>query len=75
MMLANYIMKKLLAQGADDVVITMGRNNTNHIKFFNNKIAATKSWNMINLDIFMDIGKRLVTTTLKELSKKSVLFT
>ena len=71
MMLANYIMKKLLAQGADDIVITVGRNNTNHIKFFNNKIAATKSWNMINLDIFMAINKRLVTTTLKEFSKKS----
>jgi len=69
--IANYINNKLIKFGADDVIIGINKSKSSQIKFSNNKIVAVKNWDMSNLGIFMAIKKRLVTTTLKEISKKA----
>ena len=48
------ILKKLLKAGADDVIVSVSKQESSQIKFSNNLINATKTWENIDLGIFID---------------------
>ena len=64
--LAEKVLKMLLDKGADDVVVTADTKDAQQIKFSNSKINATKTWELINLNLFIAINKRLVTTSIRD---------
>jgi PmbA protein len=69
--LAKYLLEKLKKENVDDVVISLTSLNNTLIKFSNNKIATTKTWNSKDLGIFVAIKKRLVSTSLKTFTKEA----
>lgn len=69
--LAKYLLEKLKKENVDDVVISSSSLNNTLIKFYNNKIATTKTWNSKDLGIFVAIKKKLVSTTLKTFTKEA----
>ncbi|MCX6711514.1 MAG: TldD/PmbA family protein [Candidatus Woesearchaeota archaeon] len=69
--LARYLLEKLKKENVDDVVISLSSLDNTLIKFYNNKIATTKTWNSKDLGIFVSIKKRLVSTSLKTFTKEA----
>ena len=69
--IAKHICKKLIERGANDVVISLGNIDAKQIKFVNNEIVKTGSEYLQSLSVFANIKKKLVSTTLKDFSKKS----
>lgn len=65
------IVKSLKSKGADDVIASSQTRNAQQIKFSNNKINATKSWELSNISIFMVKDKKIVATNLKDISQES----
>lgn len=68
---AEYLMKKLLAAGADDVVLNAGTGFGQHTKFANNKIVKTGTEEISSIGIFSVWDRRIVETSLKEFTKAS----
>jgi len=66
--IANYIKRTLMKKCVDDVIVSVGKDNTALIKFSNNKISVTKTWDTIDLGIFMAVKKKIVTTSIKDIS-------
>jgi len=69
--IANYMKKELVKKGADDVLVSVGRDNTTLIKFANNKISVTKSWDTVDLGVFLAKDKKIVSTSIKDFSMKT----
>lgn len=69
--LAKYLLEKLKKENVDDIVISLSSTDNTLIKFYNNKIATTKTWNSKDLGIFVAIKKNLVSTTLKTFTKEA----
>ncbi|MBS3117827.1 TldD/PmbA family protein [Candidatus Woesearchaeota archaeon] len=69
--LASYILRKLKKGGADDIVVSMTESTNNQIKFSNNKISTTKTWEALSLSVLIAMKKKLVTTTIKDFSTKA----
>jgi len=69
--LADYIVKKLKKEGADDVLVSSQVKNSLLVKFSNNRINTTKTVESDTLAIFMALDKRLVTTNLPDPTKSS----
>lgn len=69
--LSEYILKKLKAKGADDVVVSASFGKSHQIKFVNNEIAATNTWDSASTDIFLTKDKKIIFTTLKDITKDS----
>ena len=69
--LASYLKKELLKKGADDVVLSVGKDNRTQIKFSNNKVSVVKNWDTIDLGIFIAQKKKVVTTSIKDFSIKT----
>ncbi len=65
----DYVLKKLLLMGADDVVVGSQLDNYTQIKFVNNAIAATKHWSSVGISVFMAEKKRIVGTSISGASK------
>jgi PmbA protein len=68
---ANYLKNKLMQKGADDVIVTSGKDTTTLIKFANNKISVTKSWSTVNVGVFLTQDKKIVSTSIKDFSQKT----
>lgn len=66
--IAQYLLKEFVKRGADDVVISVERVDATQIKFTNSKISTTQSWHNANLELFLAMGKKLVTTSVKDTS-------
>ncbi|MFH1399705.1 MAG: TldD/PmbA family protein [Candidatus Woesearchaeota archaeon] len=71
MKLANYVLGQLMKKGADDVVVSSENKVSQLIKFSENKINATKNWELNNLNVFLAINKKLVTTNIRDISQAS----
>ena len=71
MELQKYIVNKLKKNSADDVIISLSNNYTKQIKFSNNQINLNLSYKFESLNIFAAIKQRTISTSLRELSKKS----
>lgn len=69
--LAGYLLQKLKKEKVDDAVVSLTSANNTLIKFCNNKIAATKTWNSKDLGIFAAIKQKLVVTSLKNFTKEA----
>ncbi len=68
----EFLLAELKKRGADDVVLQLGREESQQLKFSNSKISTTKSWDLSVLFVFATVDKRIVVTTVKDLSKKSL---
>ncbi|HLD88900.1 MAG TPA: TldD/PmbA family protein [Candidatus Nanoarchaeia archaeon] len=67
----DYAVKKFVRSGADDVVATMASNRTNQIKFVNSKIISSNEWDSVDASFFVTFNKKVIMTSLKNLTKKS----
>jgi predicted Zn-dependent protease len=68
--IAKYIVKKL-SQETDDVLVSLSDGRKTQIKFANNNIVATKTWEQQHLELFVNYKKRIVTSVLREFSQKA----
>lgn len=65
----EYLMKKLLSAGADDVVLRASTGFGQHTKFANNAIVKTGTEEVSSIGIFFAWKGRIVETSLKEFTK------
>lgn len=68
----KYIKDELIKKGADDVVASMGLSRSSQIKFSNNQVNTTMTWDSMNAGVFVSYKKRIVTTNFKEFDKKAI---
>jgi PmbA protein len=66
------IVKKALRLGADDVVVESPKGKFNQVKFANNSITVSQSWDIFRYNIFLTLKNRIVNTTIYDVSKKSI---
>ncbi len=66
-----YLLRRLLAEGVDEVVIEETNTKAKQVKFANNKIVKTGSEASLEIEIFIAKDKKLVSTSLKDPSKES----
>ncbi len=71
MELQKYIITELKKKGADDVVVNLSNSYVRQVKFSNSEINLNLSYNFESLNIFAAIKQRIISTSLKELSKKA----
>lgn len=71
--LLDFLLKELKKRGADDVVLLFARGESQQLKFSNSRISTLKSWDLSTLFIFATFDRRLVVTTVKDLSKISLI--
>ncbi len=69
--IAEYVEKKLLEKGAEDVIVTAITNNKSHIKYANSKIQTTKTWETTSVSLFVAYKKRLLVSSLHDFEKKN----
>ncbi len=67
--LANYVSKLLQTEGADETVITASNFSGDEIKFVDNEIIKTTRSTGNNIGIFANFGKKIVFTSLKNLTE------
>jgi PmbA protein len=68
---SEYLMKKLLSAGADDVVLSAFTSFGQHTKFANNLVVKTGTEEVSSISIFSVWKGRIVETALKEFTKAS----
>ena len=68
---AKYLKKGLLKKGSSDVVVSAETKNTYQIKYSNNKIDATKNWELTSIGVFACYNKRIVVTGIRDVSRVS----
>jgi len=66
--ISSHVLNKLLKAGADDVIVSVSKQESSQIKYSNNLINTTKTWENIDLGIFMALKKKIVLTNIKEFS-------
>lgn len=66
------IVKKALRLGADDVIVETVKGKFNQVKFANNTIIVSQGWDIFRYNIFLALKKRIVNTTIYDVSKKSI---
>ncbi|MBL7147578.1 MAG: TldD/PmbA family protein [Nanoarchaeota archaeon] len=71
MEIINYIKNQLVKKGADNVVVNYVKSEGKQLKFVNNQIVKTGTEILDNINIFVVKDKKIVSTSLKELDKKS----
>lgn len=65
----EYILKKLEKE-ASDVIVARNKSLSRQVKFFNNKISHTTTWQEDRISLFASLKKRIVGTDLFMLDKK-----
>jgi PmbA protein len=65
MEIAEYIVKRGLNLGADDIIATVINSNTKQIRFANNEIFLSTEWETVDVEVFLSVGKRLISSSLK----------
>jgi len=66
------VVKRALEMGADDVVVTLAKDETKQIRFANNSITASKSWSSRNVGIFLVRDKRILATNVSDPARLDV---
>ncbi len=69
--IAAYLVSQLKKKGADDVVVSAGSEEATQLKFSNSTISTTQTWHSEKLNIFLAIDKRLVSTSIRDVSRKA----
>ena len=70
--IAQKLKTQFLKQGADDVVITLEEEDSTQIKFSNNKVSATQTWDSMNLHIFAAVDKKIIVTSMHDFSETAI---
>ncbi|MFH1650143.1 MAG: TldD/PmbA family protein [Candidatus Woesearchaeota archaeon] len=65
------LLKELTKLGASNIVITKNSEKATHVKFANSQIATTKSWELAKYSVFVEQGKKIITTTLEKVDNPS----
>lgn len=68
---ARYIVKKLVAEQVNDVVVQGTEHNSQQVKFSNNLVNAIKTLEVNSVSIFAVKDKRVVATALRNLNKSA----
>ena len=71
MELPKYIINELKKKGADDVVISSSKSYTKQVRFSNNEINLNLSYSFDVFNIFASLKQRIISTSLRDLSKKA----
>ncbi len=69
--ITQFLLEELKRKGAEDVVLQLGCGETTLIKFVNNKISTTKTWESTNLSIFASKNQKIVTSSLRSFNKET----
>ncbi len=69
--IAEYLVRNLKKKGADDVAVTVLAEDDMQLKFSNSTICTTQNWNVKKINVFIAVDKKLVNTSLRNLSIKS----
>ncbi len=64
MEIGEYIVKRALKLGADDIVATVVNGTTRQIRFANNDITLNTTWDIVNVEVFLSCKKRLIASSL-----------
>jgi len=64
MEIGNYIITKALKLGVDDVVVTIKPAITKQLRFANNEITLSTTWDTIDVSVFLAYKKRLISSSL-----------
>jgi len=64
-----YLKKELENKGMDDIIITSSEREGKQLKFVNNKVVKTGFELTSNISIFCSKDKRIITTSLRDISK------
>jgi len=68
--IARYILRQL-SKKAEDVIVNIDNTDKTQIKFVNNEIAASQTWQDTSLHVFMNYRKRLISTSLEKMNPAS----
>lgn len=71
MNLVTHVKNGLVNANVEDFVIGLNNSKSTQIKFVNNQIIMNKTWLSAHLDIFAAIKKRIISTSIKDLTKSS----
>ena len=71
-LMLKFMLKEMQKRGADDVVLQHGREESSQIKFSNSAVDAVKNWDLSALLVFASFEKRIVITSVKDMSKSSL---
>jgi len=63
---AEFVVDQAKELGADDCVATVTKSLARQLKFVNNEIATSKAWDFVNTNVFMSVGKRIISSTIRE---------
>jgi len=69
---SRYLLKALQKEGADDVVINAVDYENNQIKFVNNSVVETTTWNSKAINIFMNCKKKIISSTIRAFNEKAL---
>ncbi len=67
----EYMHKKLIENNADDVVVCLEGGKKTQVKFANNNIVATQTWDAMSMGIFASFKGKIIFTNLDDLNKNT----
>jgi len=68
----EYTVRKAKLLGANDVLVSAARTNSQQIKFVNNEIAVTKNWQNESTGVFLTLNKKVVSANIKNFTKQEI---
>jgi PmbA protein len=68
----TYAIKKAEKLGATDAVAQLSRESRSQIRFANNTMTTLQNWETEKLELFLSFNKRIVSTSLDMITKKSI---
>ena len=71
-MMLNNIVKKLVKNGMDDVVLTFSEQESSQLKFSDSKIVKTGTEFIENLSIFVAKDKKIAVTSIRDISPEAI---
>ncbi len=69
---AEFVVEKAKELGADDCIATVSNALGRQLKFVNNEIATSKTWDFISTSIFLSKGKRIIASTIQETDQAKI---
>jgi PmbA protein len=69
---AEFVVEKARELGADDCIATVTNSLARQIKFVNNEIATTQSWDTVNTSIFLSKDRRIIASSLQEMDRAKI---
>jgi PmbA protein len=68
----EFILKKAEELGFGDVVVLAYEMDRRQVRFANNEITVAKNWHERKVELFVELEKRIASTTITELSEENI---